>query len=757
MIRLPSSHAAVTAPLVASSARFPGIRIGRSLLDGREFRLSPVLAADAVLPSTNSLALGGLGSGKSTTAKTRLYREIREHGHQAVVIDSFGEQAAAGEWRPVVHALGGRVIEAGAFTLNPVSDLFPPPVREQLVRSLILAVEPGALGHQATHALQHALGRPSSTSLDALVDALVAPGDGRWPAAKLAAWGESAAIALSRYTEGSLRGLFDGDGAALPPTDVPVVSFDFSGLDRNSPAIPSLMAAVTCWAEHVWLPQSAAVHRHLVLEEAWQILLSPVTSELIQRQVKNSRKAALSLDVVMHTLSDLGDGKAQDLARLCEIAHVGRLGPEEAALTGALLGLPQWAVDAIPGLDPGQAVWRVGPDYVDIVQTVLTAEESRLTDTSSRRRKAQQAHIPADGPDGDAGPDVPARPGADAAPDAAEPPVVAHEAGEPDRQQDLAREQAGVPGSPASVARAGAGAGSEDAGGRGAGVVPPHVVDHRRRHGAVIRAALEGRYSEAADLAALGEREDITLYGIHSNEAASWLSTRARVAELSGYHDQAVHLRATVTRMGKDDIDWFSLPPEGSTTHTTPERQREPSPAPPPPRPAAPVEPPQQPRRRAWTYIAAPVALAAVVMGALQLAGGEDDQQDREEKAAAYKGRSGAALTIDGVSTDIVARWSTDGDRVVVELRSYFDKDARYLRIDGGGQSATGVRKDGWFPKDPEISVPIDDPLADVTVRIAVGGKTYERGARATSREIRLSPTGVAYDAESGERLPSDL
>ncbi|CAM5667963.1 hypothetical protein [Streptomyces parvulus] len=36
----PSSHAAITAPLVASSTRFPGIPIGRSLLDGRPFRPS---------------------------------------------------------------------------------------------------------------------------------------------------------------------------------------------------------------------------------------------------------------------------------------------------------------------------------------------------------------------------------------------------------------------------------------------------------------------------------------------------------------------------------------------------------------------------------------------------------------------------------------------------------------------------------------------------------------------------------------------
>ncbi|MFF5276753.1 hypothetical protein [Streptomyces sp. NPDC000133] len=235
---------------------------------------------------------------------------------------------------------------------------------------------------ESTHALQRALNHPKATSLNGLVDALVRPEDGRWPAAKLAEWGEGVAIGLSRYTEGSLRGLFDGQDASLPPTDLPILTFDFSRLDRNSPAIPSLMAAVSYWAEHVWLRQSTAIHRHLVLEEAWQILLSPATSELIQRLLKNSRKAGLSLDVLMHTLSDLGDGKARDLARLCEVAHVGRLNPEEAAIVGALLGLPTWAIKEIPNLDPGRAVWKVGPHYVDIIETVRSEEEARLTDTA---------------------------------------------------------------------------------------------------------------------------------------------------------------------------------------------------------------------------------------------------------------------------------------------------------------------------------------------------------------------------------------
>ncbi|MFB7598372.1 hypothetical protein [Streptomyces sp. NPDC056160] len=729
MIRLPSNHAAITAPLVASDTRFPGIPIGRSLLDGRPFHLSPVLAPAAFLPSTNSLALGGLGSGKSTTAKVRQHREILDHGHQTVVVDSFGEDNA-GEWAPLTRSVGGKVIKAGQFTLNPCSSLFPPEVREQLVRSLIAAVEPAALTPQATHALQHALNHPKATSLNGLVDALVLPEAGRWPVERLTEWGEGVAIALSRYTEGSLRGLFDGQDASLPPTDLPMLSFDFTELDRNSPAIPALMAAVSCWAEHVWLPQSTAVHRHLVLEEAWQILLSPATAELIQRLLKNSRKAGLSLDVVMHTLSDLGDGKAQDLARLCEVAHVGRLGPEEAAIVGALLGLPSWAIERIPTLEPGQAVWKVGPDYVDIIETVLTEDEVAVTDTSARRRKAQQV-LAVEQEDDEDTHDL-----EDAAEDTTD---WAH-------LSDFLLAPPAAAGVPAPD-------GPDTSEGDWDWDLPPNVVDIDPRHQDVLQAAMAGRYDEAAQLAAIGEREDINAHGINSDQAAQWLSTRARVAELSGSPDQAAHLRATVARMGKE---WY----ETTGDHTSPAWQHTPQPpaAPPtPPAPAPEAEQPRAQRRRTWRYVAALAAVSIAVACVWQSVQDEHHTQDRKAKAEAYKGRSGAALTVDGVQADVVAQWNTDRDRVIVQLRSYFDRNAKFLRLDGSGKSASSVQQDGWFPKDPEIELPIEDPLADVTVRIAVGGKTWKDGSRATSRTVRLSPTGEAYDAETGRRLPSDL
>ncbi|MET7410648.1 hypothetical protein [Streptomyces parvulus] len=713
MIRLPSSHAAITAPLVASSTRFPGIPIGRSLLDGRPFSLSPVMTDDRFLPATNSIALGGLGSGKSTTGKVRAHREVREHGHQYVVIDSFGEDNS-GEWVPLARALDGSVIQAGTFTLNPVSDLFPSEVREQLVRSLITAVEPAALTHQATHALQHALNHPKAVNLNGLVDALVNPEDGRWPAAKLTEWGEGAAIALSRYTEGSLRGLFDGESAGLPETDLPIIVFDFSRLDRNSPAIPSLMAAVACWVEHVWLPQSTAPHRHLVLEEAWQILLSPATSELIQRLLKNSRKAGLSLDVYMHTLSDLGEGRARDLAKLCEVVHVGRLGPEEAAVVGALLGLPAWAIARIPSLDPGQAVWKVGPDYVDIIQTVITEEEAALTDTSSRRRKAQQS-LAAEQEVIEAVPDV-------------------------DHDQDHADDGP-------FVEIGDVGGGADDGGWDWE--MPPNVID---RHQDVIRTAMAGRCNEAADLAALGEREDIHAHGINSDQAIAWLSTRARVAELCGRPDQAMQLRATVASMGKD-VEWFEQTERESTA---PQWHRGPEPT----TPVRPMddEAPARPRRRTWPYVAAIAALALTGAVVWQNASDDQDKQERQEKAAAYKGVSATDLNIDGVETETRARWSKDGQSVVLSVWIEWDERPKFVRIDSGEQKAQeqpGPLKDGEIPAPVrlEVKVPVKDWYEAVRMTVAVGGPEWKEGTRAPGRTIEFRPDRTAIDTETGKQL----
>ncbi|MCA6090894.1 hypothetical protein LE181_01685 [Streptomyces sp. SCA3-4] len=131
--------------------------------------------------------------------------------------------------------------------------------------------------------------------------------------------------------------------------------------------------------------------------------------------------------------------------------------------------------------------------------------------------------------------------------------------------------------------------------------------------------------------------------------------------------------------------------------------------------------------------------------------------QHRHTKTTAYKDRTGPALHIDSVKADVVAHWSSKRDHLVVELRPYFDRNAKVLPIDGpAGESTETTPEKGWFPRAPEISVPVKDPLAEVTVRTAVGGKGWQEGMTPSFRAVRLSPTGIAYNAETGQRLPSN-
>ena len=381
-----------------------------------------------------------------------------------------------------------------------------------------------------------------------------------------------------------------------------------------------------------------------------------------------------------------------------------------------------------------EAVWKVGPDYVDIVKTVISEEETRLTDTSSRRRKAQQAPAV----DQDSAEAAPENVGLVKVDDS---PLYEYEEDPMLAVLDQQRDDTALVDDSAD----------EDSTADWDWEMPPNVID--RRHQEVIQAAMDGRCSEAAQLAALGERDDINTHGINSDEAIAWLVTRARVAELCGSPDQATQLRATVARMGKD-VEWYEKVPNRGTDAAAPTPPVQP-PAPPSAANGTQTAQSSRSRRRTWPYVATVAALALTVGTVWKAADMQEERQTHEQKAAAYKGRSGAALTIDGVQAEVVAHWSSGF--VIVELRTYADRNAKFLRIDSGDKTASSHQENGWYPKSPEIKVPFEDRLDDVTVRIEVGGKTWKEGQRAQSRMVRLSPTGIAYDAESGNRLPSDL
>ncbi|MEU2395043.1 hypothetical protein [Streptomyces sp. NPDC007369] len=286
-----------------------------------------------------------------------------------------------------------------------------------------------------------------------------------------------------------------------------------------------------------------------------------------------------------------------------------------------------------------------------------------------------------------------------------------------------------------------------DVGLDGGDVITPSAVLDTRHHD-VVRAARAGRYGEAAELAVIGERDDIRAHGINSSPALAWLSTRAVVAELSGSPETAAQLRATVIRMG-GEVEWWHTDADVSSSQKD---HREPLPV---PAPAPDSARPVRARRRVWVPAAVIAALALATVGVWQQAETDSTAEERQQKAAAYTGKSGASLDVDGVKADVVARWTQDKSRVIVELSAPFEPDARYLRINGPeGKSAVSTRQDDRYTKPPQLDLPVSDSLADVTVQIEIGGQSWKEGTRGTVRSIRLSPSGVAYDADTGVQLP---
>jgi hypothetical protein len=107
-------------------------------------------------------------------------------------------------------------------------------------------------------------------------------------------------------------------------------------------------------------------------------------AQLFQRLLKFGRRLGLSFVAVVHHLSDVIDGAAaKEAAAILKMASTRTIymqKSDEARATGKVLGLPRWAVEIIPTLSPGMAVWDVNGD-VQVVKHIVTEFEKPLVYT----------------------------------------------------------------------------------------------------------------------------------------------------------------------------------------------------------------------------------------------------------------------------------------------------------------------------------------------------------------------------------------
>lgn len=419
---------AVYLPTAAPGLGDSGVIIGREVYSGKGYIYDPFQLYGQQLPAPHWLVLGESGNGKSALEKTYVLRQLRFRDRQVVVLDAQGEDGV-GEWNLIAQELGITPIRLdptaalnGGIRLNPLDPSITTTGQLALLRTIIEVAMGRGLDERSGFALKvaHAAVLNDFGSMDnaggsngsktpskrqpVLTDIVEQL---RHPQAESAeamnvdiddvrAWGLDVALVLDRLVDGDLRGMFDGPTTAGIDLDAPLIVFDLSHIDRNSIAMPILMAIVGVWLEHTWIRPDRK-KRIFLVEEAWHIINSPFVAQLFQRLLKFGRRLGLSFVAVVHHLSDVVDGAAaKEAAAILKMASTRTIyaqKADEARATGQVLGLPRWAVEIIPTLTPGIAVWDVNGN-VQVVKHLITEAERPLVYTD--RAMTEASSMPTD-------------------------------------------------------------------------------------------------------------------------------------------------------------------------------------------------------------------------------------------------------------------------------------------------------------------------------------------------------------------------
>ncbi len=391
---------AIYLPTAAPGLGDSGVIIGREVYSGKGYIYDPFQLYGQQLPAPHWLVLGESGNGKSALEKTYVLRQLRFRDRQVVVLDAQGEDGV-GEWNLIAEALGVKPVRldpndlsGDAVRLNPLDPAIAVTGQLALLRTIIEVAMGHSLQERAGYALKAAHTHVMRTVhgrqpiLPDIVEALRNPTPESCELLSLdvkdvRVWGLDVALVLDRLTDGDLQGMFEGPTTDGIDLDSPLIIFDLSHIDRNSIAMPILMAIVGVWLEHTWI-RPDRVKRIFLVEEAWHIINSPFVAQLFQRLLKFGRRLGLSFVAVVHHLSDVVDGaaakEASAILKMASTRTVYMQKADEARATGKVLGLPRWAVEIIPTLTPGIAVWDVNGN-VQVVKHLITDTERPMVYT----------------------------------------------------------------------------------------------------------------------------------------------------------------------------------------------------------------------------------------------------------------------------------------------------------------------------------------------------------------------------------------
>jgi len=308
-----------------------GVVVGKEMWSGQGIVFGAHEMYGPELTSPNVLVIGDVGSGKSSMTKTVHCLRPIAHGKHVAVIDSKPQQGR-GEWTPVAEALGVRPIRLarrGGVRINPLDpriarddpeeDPNAPtgsvPGQDSLLRTIAEVALDRPLTPREGYALQCAHDQVIETLdvhahtiqsvAEAIFDPRVADAERvQTSVARLVEDGRDVGLELLRMCRGDLAGMFDGETSPEIDLASPLILFDVSDVDPESPALAVAMCVIGTWLSQVWARQDG-VQRIFVLEEGWHVLSRSSTARLLRRLWKFARGLGLSNVAVLHHVSDV--------------------------------------------------------------------------------------------------------------------------------------------------------------------------------------------------------------------------------------------------------------------------------------------------------------------------------------------------------------------------------------------------------------------------------------------------------------------
>lgn len=357
-----------------------------------------------MLTNPNMLVIGEVGTAKSSLVKTYCYRQA-VFGRRAWIGDPKGE------YGPLAQALGVepiKLVPGGTVKLNPLDESTSDLQRLTLTQALAATALGRSLEPEEHAVLREALRALTRADVPATLPALV--GLLFEPTAEMAAslYTETSgltcaarptALALQRLCEGELRGMLDGPTSVPLDPSAPGTVIDLSAFyDTAALAIVMTCAAafqraviekLHAEADATSAPAPKFIN---VFDEAWRVLSVLGVGEWLQDLFKKSRSYGVQNVLVMHRLSDLsaaGAAGSREVALAEGLLHdahtrvVYRQVQDEMPRTREALGLTSVTARLLPSLEPGVALWNLGPRSF-LVQHRLHEREAALVNTDGR-------------------------------------------------------------------------------------------------------------------------------------------------------------------------------------------------------------------------------------------------------------------------------------------------------------------------------------------------------------------------------------